>query len=191
MVDGGVALIAVLSGYLAYTRGFTRELLAIGGWLAAAIVAALATPHVEPLIREAPVIGDFLASSCILSVIAAFTIVMAIGLLLLAVFTPIFSALVLDSVLGPIDRVLGFVFGIARGVILVAVAYLLYGQIVGDPNEWEPLANAESRMVIEEVVKVLSENLPNSLPAWVTDHIDAMMAPCGNVPTTAPTTTGS
>lgn len=188
MVDGGVALIAVLSGYLAYTRGFTRELLAIGGWLAAAVAAALATPQVEPLIREAPVVGDFLASSCILSVIAAFTIVMAIGLLLLAVFTPIFSALVLDSVLGPIDRVLGFVFGIARGVILVAVAYLLYAQVVGDPNEWEPLANAESRAVIEEVVKVLSENLPNSLPPWITDHIDAMMAPCGNVPATVPAT---
>jgi len=189
MVDGGVALVTVLSGYFAYVRGFTREVLAIGGWLLAAAVAAVLTPMVEPLVREAPVVGGFLASSCILSVITAFTLLMAIGLLILAVFTPIFSSLVLDSVLGPVDRVLGFVFGVARGVLLVTVAYLLYEQVVGPPEEWAPYADAESRTVIEEVATALMTALPSELPPWIAERLDAMMAPCTGAPGSAPTET--
>jgi len=179
MVDGGVALITLLSGYLAYVRGVTREILAIGGWILAAAVATVAVPFVEPLVREAPAVGAFLAQSCILSVITAFTIVMALGLLILAVFTPIFSSLVLNSVLGPIDRVLGFVFGIARGVLLVTIAYLIYAQVVGPPEEWPPYATAEARPIIEEVSRALTGALPAEMPPWMAERIDAMMAPCG------------
>lgn len=180
LVDGVVALITALSGYLAYVRGFTREVLAIGGWVIAAAVAAFATPHLEPLVREAPLVGDFLGSSCVLSVITAFTLVMAVGLLVLAVFTPIFSGLVLESVLGPVDRVLGFVFGVARGVLLVTVAYLVYGEIVGPPEELEPFAGAESRRIVEEVAVALREALPDAMPPVIANQIDAMMAPCGS-----------
>ena len=52
----------------------------------------------------------------------------------MAVFTPVFSGWVLDSALGPLDRVLGFVFGVARGALLVVVAYMLYGALIGDPQ---------------------------------------------------------
>ena len=54
-------------------------MLAIAGWLIAAAMAAFLTPMVEPLIREIPAIGGFLASSCVISVIVAFTLVMAWG----------------------------------------------------------------------------------------------------------------
>jgi len=187
MVDGGVAAIALLSGYLAYVRGFTREVLAIGGWVAAAVIAALATPIVEPLMREAPLVGQFLASSCILSVISAFVIVMALGLLILAVFTPIFSSLILDSVLGPIDRVLGFVFGIARAALIVAVGFLIYEQVVGPPSTWEPYATAQSAPIIEEIARTIMAALPTEAPAWLGQQVDAMMAPCTGAGAPVPT----
>jgi len=186
LVDGAVALVVILSGVLAYSRGLTREVLAIGGWVLAAIGAALLTPLVEPLVREAPGVGSFLASSCILSVVTAFTLLMALFLLVLAVFTPLFSSLVLESVFGPVDRVLGFVFGVARGALLIAVAYLLYAELVGNPEDLPQIADARSRDIIVEIATVLSENLPSELPPWFSERIDAMMAPCGGVGAESP-----
>ncbi|MEO0994216.1 MAG: CvpA family protein [Pseudomonadota bacterium] len=179
VVDGGIAAFALVSALLAYSRGVTREIFAVGGWLIAAAVAAFLTPVVEPLMRELPGVGGFLASSCVLSVIAAFTAVMALGLLVMAVFTPVISGMVLDSVLGPIDRILGFAFGVARAALLVAVAFLLYQEFVGDVPDWEPLANAASLPYVTEVATLIRDNLPTELPPVISERIDAMMLPCG------------
>lgn len=45
IIDGVVALIVVLSGLLAYSRGFMREVLAIAGWVAAAVLAFIFAPQ--------------------------------------------------------------------------------------------------------------------------------------------------
>jgi membrane protein required for colicin V production len=177
-VDGGVAFVVLVSAIMAYSRGFTREVLAIAGWLIAAAVAAFLTPMVEPLIREIPGVGPFLASSCVISVIVAFTLVMALALLVMAVFTPVFSSWVLDSALGPLDRVLGFVFGVARGALLVVVAYMVYGALVGDPLQVEPIANAESLEITQDLATQLEAALPTEMPPWLAERVDALMAPC-------------
>lgn len=178
LVDGGVAVIVLLSGILAYSRGLTREIFAIGGWIAAAALAFYLTPVVEPLMREAPFIGSVLADSCVISTIAAFTLIVAGALLVLSVFTPIFSSAVLDSAFGPVDRVLGFLFGVARGVLLVAVAYLIYTNIAPATEEWPPLANAESRVIFDDIVARINAHLPEELPAWFTERVDALTGSC-------------
>ncbi|MEM0924044.1 MAG: CvpA family protein [Pseudomonadota bacterium] len=190
IVDGAVAVIILLSGILAYSRGFTREVFAIGGWIIAAALAFYLTPSVEPLMSEAPVVGEFFASSCVISTIAAFTLIVAGSLLVLSVFTPIFSSAILDSSLGPVDRVLGFLFGVARGILLIAVAYLIYSNLSGAAEEWPPLANAESRVLLDEVVAQLSQYMPDQIPEWFAERVDALAAPCGaEVPGSAPAET--
>ena len=179
VVDAGVAVIAILSGVLAYSRGFTREMFAIAGWAGAAVAAFYIAPMLEPLIREAPVVGTYLAASCVISMIAAFTIVVAGALLILSMFTPLISGLVLDSMLAPIDRVLGFLFGIARGVVLIAVAFLIYTNLSG-AEAWPPLDNAASRLVFEESAAVLEQSLPDSIPDWFGARIDTLMVNCGD-----------
>ncbi|MEM1343024.1 MAG: CvpA family protein [Pseudomonadota bacterium] len=186
-VDGGVGAIALVSAIMAYSRGFTREILAITGWLVAAAAAAFLTPMVEPLVREIPVVGGFLGSSCVLSVIAAFTLLMALALLVLSVFTPVFSSFVQDSAIGTLDSILGFVFGVARAALLIAVAYMLYDSLVGDPAEWPPLANAASFQYVVEVATQIQAVLPTELPPFISERIDAMMAPCGVEAGTTPT----
>ena len=54
IIDGVVAVVIVLSALLAYGRGLVRELMAIVGWIAAAVLAFLFAPQVEPLVRELP-----------------------------------------------------------------------------------------------------------------------------------------
>ena len=177
IVDAGVAMIALVSGVLAYSRGFTREMFAIGGWAAAAVAAYYIAPMLEPLIREAPVIGSYLAASCVISMAAAFTIVVAAALLILSMFTPLISGLVLDSMLAPLDRTLGFLFGILRGVVLIAVAFLIYTNLSG-AEAWAPLDNAASRAMFEESAALLEQNLPDGVPDWFGLRIDALMINC-------------
>ena len=142
---------------------------------------------VEPLIREIPVIGSQLEKSRVISMIAAFTLVVAAGLLVLAVFTPIFASAVQESILGPVDRVLGFVFGIVRGVVLIAVAYLIYTGLAGD--EIVPaVENAASKPIFDEAAAIIDEHRPEELPTWFTDRIDALM---GIEPEDAPDAQGT
>ena len=49
LVDGGVAVIIVLSAILAYSRGFVREAMAIAGWVGAAFLAFLFAPQAHLL----------------------------------------------------------------------------------------------------------------------------------------------
>jgi membrane protein required for colicin V production len=179
VVDAGVAVITLLSGMLAYARGFTRELFAIAGWVAAAVAAYYLAPQLEPLIREAPVIGEYLSASCVISIIAAFTVVVAITLLILSVFTPVIAGLVLDSVLGPLDRMFGFIFGIARGLVLIAIVFLIYTNLSG-AESWPPLDNAASRAIFEEGSTLLEKSLPAGVPDWFGARIDTLMSGCGD-----------
>ena len=175
-VDAAVGVITIVSALLAYNRGLTREIFAIGGWILAAFAAFFFAPMIEPLIREVPGIGPQLAKSAMISMITAFVVVMALGLLVLAVFTPIFSAAVQDSILGPIDRALGFVFGALRGVLLIAVAYLIYTSLSGD-EVIPALDNAASKPILDDVAALIDENRPEEMPSWLAERIDSLMAP--------------
>jgi len=178
-VDAIVGAITLLSAFLAYQRGFTREILAIGGWIVAAIAAFYLAPTVAPLIPELPLIGGFLASNCVITMITAFALVAAVALLILAVFTPIFASAILESALGPIDRALGFLFGVARAVVLIGVAYLVYVN-VSPEEELPPLDNAASKPVFVQTADFIQGLLPEEQPAWLSDRIQALTAPCND-----------
>ena len=146
LIDGLVALVIVLSAILAYSRGFVREAMAIAGWVGAAFLAFLFAPSAQPLIKEIPVLGDFLGDSCELSIIAAFAAVFAVGLVLASLFTPLFSSVVQRSVLGGLDQGMGFLFGVVRGVLLVGVAFLVYARHATDG---EHICVSCGRLVVE------------------------------------------
>ncbi len=180
LVDGGVAVITLISAILAYSRGFTRELFALGGWIVAIVVAYYLAPLLDPLMREAPLVGDFLSESCIISLIAAFTIVVALALLVLSIFTPLVANVVLHSVLGPVDRVLGFVFGVARAIVLIAIAFLIYTNF-SSPGSWPALDDAASLVLVQETAAAIEQAVPESVPDWFSDRMETLMASCEGV----------
>ena len=181
LVDAVVLLIVVISGMLAFARGFTREGLALAGWIVAAFGAFYFAPFLEPLIREIPVVGEFLRTSCTLSVLAAFAIAFAIILVLISIFTPLISSAILDSALGPLDRGLGFLFGVARGVLLVAVLYLLYDLLVPLEQRIEMVDGAQSMVLIGDAAEAIRANAPTEAPDWLGARIDRLMGVCGPV----------
>lgn len=178
IIDGVVALVIILSALLAYGRGFVREAMAIVGWIAAAVLAFLFAPQVEPLVREIPVVGDFLADSCELSVIGAFALVFAVVLIVLSLFTPLFSSLVQRSVLGGLDQALGFVFGVARGVLLVAVAFFVY-ETVMTGQQFTIVDESRSAVVFSQFTDQIEDQNPEAALGWITTRYEALVGACG------------
>lgn len=190
ITDGVVLLVVAISAMLAFSRGITREALAIGGWVAAGAAAFYFAPLVEPFTREIPVAGEFLRSSCTLSALAAFALVFAAMLLLLAIFTPLVSGLVRDSALGPVDRSLGFLFGAARGLVLVAVLYMLYDLVAPADQRLADIDKAASVALIDDTAELLKAHAPTEMPEWLGSRIDRLTGACGT-PSSRPLTTAT
>ena len=110
IVDGVSLLIVVISALLAFSRGLIREVMSIVGWVVAAVAAFTFAPELGPLVAEVPVVSDLIGGSCQLQTLAAFAAVFAIALVIVSIFTPLFSGLVANSALGPMDQGLGFLF---------------------------------------------------------------------------------
>lgn len=179
IADGAVLVVTLVSGLLAFTRGFTREALAIGGWILAAILALYGAPLVKPILKETPTIGDILQRNCNLSKLVAFAVVFAIALIFLSIFTPLFSSAVRESPLGAVDKALGFLFGLARGVALVAVAWLIYAQIMPPSERLPAIEKARSVALIKEAANIIENNAPRTVPDWIRRPVNQLTAECG------------
>lgn len=178
IVDGVVAAVIVVSALLAYSRGFVREAMAIAGWVAAAVLAFLFAAQAEPLVKEIPYVGDFLRGSCELAIIAAFSVVFALALVVVSLFTPLFSTVVQRSALGGIDQALGFVFGALRGILLVAVALVVYDRVVSG----SPVAMIDDSRTVQVFATVsgdLEAWVPEDAPGWILLRYEELVGSCG------------
>ncbi len=164
----------VLSALLAAVRGFTREVLSIASWAAAAVAAWVFHPslclreaayppghrragdrHRGDLSRHA---GDRLDHHARI------------------------SDFVLDSRIGALDRTLGFAFGAARGLLLAVVGFLLWTQLVPDNRQPAWIREAKTRPLLESTGKSLLAMLPDNID---TSGLMRSIVPRGE-PTEAP-----
>lgn len=172
--DGVVGGVIVISAILAYARGFIREVMSIVGWIAAAFIAFIFAPNALPLISEIPMLGDFIGESRELGILASFAIVFVVALVVVSIFTPLFSSVVQRSALGGIDAGLGFLFGVARGVLLVIVALIAYERIVGD----EPIAaisDSRSAAVFASMQDTIEAQIPTDVPGWILERYETLI----------------
>lgn len=181
IVDAVVAVVILISAILAYSRGLVREVLAILGWVGAAVAAYYLTPMAIPLIREIPG-TDFLANSLELSMAAAFVGVFVAALLIFAIIIPLFSSAVQRSAVSGVDQALGFLFGVLRGALLVVVALVLYDRVlIGDPIP--AVDDSRTVAIFAEVQASASASIPEDVPDWFTglynDLVERSEAPAG------------
>lgn len=118
--DYGVLGILGISILLSILRGFIRETLSLAGWVAAFFVAKLYTLQLAPLLPQA-------IPSESLRLLAAFLILFLATLLIASLLAIALSEVFKRIGLGTVDRLLGALFGLARGILIVAVIVLLGG----------------------------------------------------------------
>ncbi|NPD13796.1 CvpA family protein [Xinfangfangia sp. D13-10-4-6] len=176
-VDGGAALIILLSAILAYSRGLVREGMAIVGWIGAAVVAFFFAGPAMPIVRELPVVGKFLADSCELSVVAAFAAVFAIALIVAALFTPLLSSIIQRSALSGIDQALGFLFGVVRGILLIAVAFIVYDRALSN-SSIAAIDESRTAKVFANFQASIDGAIPSDAPGWIVARYNDLTNVC-------------
>jgi membrane protein required for colicin V production len=155
LLDIILLVIMLVSALLAMVRGFMREVLSIASWVAAALLTVYAYPRLLPIAKQY-VNHDALAAAAVIAGVFLGT------LLIVSVITIKISDMILDSRVGALDRTLGFVFGLARGFLIVMVAFLFFDWLVQPPErqpEW--VRNAKSRVVLQGTGEALKSMLPD------------------------------
>ncbi|MFI0395960.1 CvpA family protein [Paracoccus jiaweipingae] len=184
IIDGIVAAVIILSAILAWSRGFVRESLSILGWIGAAVLAFIFAPTVRPMVAQVPFLDKFLNDSCELATIAAFAVVFAIALVLFSIITPLFSGVVQRSALGGIDQGMGLLFGVARGILLVAVAFIVYDRVIAGDGVAQ-VENSRSAQVFQRMRGQMDQQIPQDAPGWVVQRYEQLVRGCA-LPQTAP-----
>jgi membrane protein required for colicin V production len=150
--------VVFLSALLAALRGFTREILAIGSWVVAAVVAYIFYPQAVPLVQQyLPV-----ANKTVILAVAAGSIFF-LTLIVAYFVTAKLSDVILDSSIGPLDRTLGFLFGAARGLLIAVICFMLVSVFLQKP-EVQPswMREAKLRPLLESSSEVIRGWLPEN-----------------------------
>lgn len=152
LLDGILVGFTLVSAMLAMVRGFSREVLSIASWAAAAIAAFFFYKPVLPFVQ--PYIDNEK-----LAMAAAAAIVFVIALIVVTVITMKIADWIIDSRVGALDRTLGFLYGAARGILVVAVGLLFFNWLAGERAPgW--VADAKSKPLLESVGTWLESMLP-------------------------------
>jgi|SRR6478609_6623103 membrane protein required for colicin V production len=154
LLDIILLLVMLVSGLLAMIRGFMREILSIGSWGVAALVTLYSYPRVLPLAKQ------YFASDSVATAVSAGGIFLG-TLLIVSIITARLSDMVLDSRVGALDRTLGFLFGLARGLVIVVVAFLFFAWLVPDRSQPEWVRSAKSKLVLQNTGQWLMSMLPD------------------------------
>jgi membrane protein required for colicin V production len=170
IIDGVSILILAVSALLAYSRGFVREILSILGWIVAAVVAFIFAGQVEPLVREIPVVGDMIGSSCELSILAAFALVFAVALIVVSIFTPLVSGAVQNSAVGSLDQGMGFLFGLARGALLIIIALIVYERLIAGGEGFPMVDDSKTAEIFAQTKERIAEQVPENAPGWIAER---------------------
>ena len=150
-------IIVGISALVGIARGMTKELLSIIGW----VLAAAALFYLVPLVN--PFMQTYVSSELLASIVS--------GMLILLIFCIIWiltvdklASLIRSSKLSALDRLFGFVFGTARGILLVVLVALLISTLMPEDSKKGVFEKSVLFEQANACVEPLKEMIPQS---WV------------------------
>jgi membrane protein required for colicin V production len=162
VLDAVVIVIVLISAVLAMVRGFVREVLSITSWIAAVAAAYF---FYGPLL---PLVSPYFESRTVASIVSA-GVIFFVALIVASYITMKISDFVIDSRVGALDRALGFLFGAARGVLLVVIAMWFFNFLVSQPPDW--VVNARSEPILRDLGEQLVAALPDNIEESIQSRI--------------------
>jgi membrane protein required for colicin V production len=173
-LDVILIVIMLVSGFLAMVRGFTREVLSIFSWAVAAVAALYLTSKNYWSSIEA-----YFPSPAIAQI--AFAVgVFLITLIIVSFITFRISDRVLDSRVGALDRTLGFIFGLARGFLLVAIVFILFSALARDQPAW--ITDARSYPILKQTQVAIESLMPPNPEQYLPGSLKPEETPEGQAP---------
>ncbi|WP_315832317.1 CvpA family protein [Bradyrhizobium prioriisuperbiae] len=154
LLDIIVLAVMLLSGLLAMIRGFMREILSIAAWGAAAVTTLYTFNKLLPTAKTY-FNNDTVATIAVIAGVFIGT------LIVVSIITVRISDMILDSRIGALDRTLGFLFGLARGLLIIVVAFLFFAWLVPEKQQPDWVRSAKSRTVLEGAGEWVKSLLPD------------------------------
>ena len=167
LLDGIVLAVTLFSAVLAMVRGFSREVLAVASWVAAAAAAYFFYPALVPFAQK-------YTGSDKIAMIGSAAVIFLITLIVVSYITMRIADFIIDSRVGALDRTLGFVFGAARGILLVVVAMLFFNWLVAAPQQPDWVANAKSKPMLDTLGARLVAMLPEDADAEILNRLKGL-----------------
>lgn len=154
--DLTVAVLVILSGIFAMARGFVREVLSLASWVGAALVTLWGFGIARPYARG-------MIANTLLADIVTGAVLFIVSLIVFSMIGGGIASLVRGTGLNAIDRSLGFVFGLVRGILLVAVMWLGVAWAIptGEQPIW--LREARTRPLVEHLAEYIRGFAPPEL----------------------------
>ena len=162
--DVGVLLVVGLSALLSLMRGGVREVFNLASWIGALMVAFYSYAQFRPMVMDA-VKNDLIAD------IATAVLVFFVPLVVFKLIGGMISSAIAGSALGPLDRLLGLVFGFARGALIVCAGYLIAGELMSRDQFPDWVKNGITRPKVEEGADWLAQYVPDD---WLARSQEAM-----------------
>jgi membrane protein required for colicin V production len=153
LLDIALIVVMLISGLLAMVRGFMREVLSIIAWILAAGATLYSYAKLLPYAKQ-------YFNNDVVATVVVIGGVFLLTLLIVSIITVRISDMVLDSRVGALDRTLGFLFGLARGLVIVVIAFMFFNWLVPDRSQPEWVKSAKSRVVLTGTGQWLMSMLP-------------------------------
>ena len=166
-LDAALIAVAFISGLLAMYRGFAREMLSIVSWLVAAGAVLYFVLYHKPFAEE---MAQQMGTQVAIAQIVVGALIFVIVLIVVHLITARLSDAILDSRIGMIDRILGFIFGVFRGFILIVIPFMFYEAFFPEPEQQYPWVRDSASVPYIKATgnalrSILETNLPSSLTA--------------------------
>ena len=151
--DAAILVILLISAIFGFIRGFVKETLSVAGWVGAIFLSLYLFPIAQPIARE------FILNLLIADILTG-AVIFILSLVILSYISHAISEKVKASSLGALDRSLGIFFGIARGAILLGVAWLVFVQFIPEKDRPEWILQARMLPIIEASGEFVARLLP-------------------------------
>ena len=157
VLDIIVFAVLVISILFALYRGLVRELLGISAWILAAFAALYSYDPLQKVL-DGHVQNLKLASIC------GSVLIALIVMVIMTIINAHITHKLRKSSLSGLDRILGFVFGVARAVLIIALVYLLAASFVLTKDQIKTMEeNNRSVVYIGQAASWLESLLPESI----------------------------
>lgn len=162
--DGIVIAVVLFSAVLAMVRGFSREVLSIASWAGSVAAAYYLYPLLVPYARN-------YTDDDRIAIAGSAGVVFLISLIVISFITSRIADFIIDSRIGALDRTLGFLFGAARGILLLVVAVAFWNWLVDVKTQPEWVTQAKSKPFLDGLVGRLEAVLPDDIEPQIRARI--------------------
>ena len=195
IIDLVVAAVAIISAIISFLRGFIREVLTIAGVVAGFFAAVFFGPKLAPVFdkwlgvyeddegmpleegQEVEKLFDLVPMNIVADV-CAYATVFILVVIVVSVISHFTSGAAKAMGLGPVDRTLGFIFGLARGIVLLSLLYLPFHLLMDQESKTKYFGESKTHYYIEKSSHFMAKYLPSS--DVMQDKVDSATSQAGD-----------